>query len=86
MKQTLERQFRLDTGELVEISFEHWPATPDTRLQPGDAAEINILSIKDSSGNLLSIPTIEDDGGNGEYERIVKNLFLMLEDEQWDAR
>lgn len=81
MKHTLTRKVKVDNTELV-IEFQHWPATYDTRTQPGDSAEVNVLTIKDIAGNPLTVPDYEDDGGNGEYEKICKILLDELADEE----
>lgn len=82
MKQTLTRRMKYKT-RVMDIRFEYWPAIPDSRTQPGEGPEINILEMKGVDGELYPIPTIVDDGGDGEYEDIVGALLYILTEEQY---
>lgn len=80
MKYTWTRQIEFE-GKNLSINFEYWPATWDTRTQPGDSAEINLLTITDADGKNVPVPEIEDDGGNGDAEKIHALLFQTLAEE-----
>lgn len=80
MKKILKRRVAFE-GEIFDVKFEYWPATWDTRTQPGDPAEINILSITDLNGGDVAIPVIEDDGGDGKYEKLTQVLFDCINSE-----
>ena len=81
MKRTLTRTLN---NTNITITFEYWPAIPANRVHPGYEAEINIVKIIETTTNKeLPIPTIEDDGGNGEYEKLVESLFNLLEAENY---
>lgn len=80
MKRRLNRRVPFE-DKVLDFDFEYWPAYPDTRLQPGEPAEINILTIRDVNGNNMEIPLIEDDGGNGTYEKMMNLLLEVLNTE-----
>lgn len=77
MKYTWIRQIEYNSKP-VDVKFEYWPSTPDSRTQPGDPSEINILSITDLDGKNISVPDVEDDGGDGTNEKLVELLFDVL--------
>ena len=81
MKFTLTRKIKF-WDKTITVDFQYWPATHDTRHQPGDPAEINILSIKDKDDNSILVPSIEDDGGNGDAEKISAILLDEMDTEE----
>lgn len=81
MKYTWTRQIEFE-GKNLSINFEYWPATWDTRLQPGDPAEINLLTITDADGKNVPVPEIKDDGGNGDAEKLHELLLNAITEEE----
>ena len=70
MKRILTRRI-VRNGEGLNIKFEYWPATYDTRTEPGEREEINILTINDK-------PFSDEDEG---YNDIVLELMLIIDNE-----
>jgi hypothetical protein len=56
-----------------------------TREYPGDPDEINILAIKNRNGSPVPVPECEDDGGNGDYEKLCDELIKNLYEEEAKA-
>ena len=81
MKRTLTRNIEFN-GNPILVNFEYWPPYSATLVQPEEGPEINILSISNNDGKSIDVPLISDDGGNGDYEKIVNILLDDVSDEQ----
>ena len=67
-----EIEFR---GETIKVDFVYYGPTYASRHDPGDSAEIELLSIRNNRGEQVPVPDIIDDGGNGDAEAICRLLF-----------
>ena len=79
MKRNLIRTIEFN-GQFSIVYFEYWPAYPATQTQPEEKEEINIVSIW-SRATFIDVPLTEDDGGNGDYEKITNILLGLIAEE-----
>ena len=81
MKRTLVKTIEFnDNPYPLIVHFEYWPAYPATQTQPEEKEEINILNMWDNTGSVI-VPLTEDDGGNGDYEKITNILLDLIAEE-----
>jgi len=72
-------------GEPIEVDFVYYGPTYASRHEPGESAEIELLSIRKNNGERMPVPHIIDDGGDGDAEAICRLLFDAMIKETEEA-
>jgi hypothetical protein len=68
-------------GADIKVDFNFYGGFNPTRHHPGDDDEIELLSIRNDRGESLPVPATQDDGGNGDAEKLHSILLDSLIEE-----